>query len=171
MSVHSIMLFYMLQCHVDEIQLEWLFIYDTYVKSGSTRKVRTRFQHKYLNIKIPNWETIHSIANKMRHNGDITRKMTKSNHLMLRKEKFNESGGSLEHVILLTVLIFIKLTFTECSFQMMLCFTYTGGKFTEQQILDTEYCCWVVSNSFVYDFPTECRSLKIRHFFRICSIY
>jgi hypothetical protein len=47
-----------------EYVLEQEFMYDTIVKSGSARKGRRVFQHKYQDVVVPHKETIYGTVNK-----------------------------------------------------------------------------------------------------------
>lgn len=46
--------------------LIWVFIYNTYVKSASARKIRVRLQCKFKDVTIPNRESIQWAVNKLR---------------------------------------------------------------------------------------------------------
>jgi hypothetical protein len=43
-----------------------VFLYDTYVKYGSTGKRRRKFRHKSREESVPSRQTIHNLVNKLR---------------------------------------------------------------------------------------------------------
>jgi hypothetical protein len=47
-------------------KLEQVFMYDTYLKNGSARKVGRRFHHKIQDVTVPHTETVCRIVNKLR---------------------------------------------------------------------------------------------------------
>jgi transposase len=72
-------------------------MYDTYVKSGSARKVRRRFRHKFQNVTVPQRETVHRLVNKVRWTGSVLDRKAESKRRVLTEEKLDEIGAQLEH--------------------------------------------------------------------------
>jgi hypothetical protein len=45
---------------------QWVFMDDTYMKSGSTRKVRKRFRLQFQDITVPHIKAVRRIVKKLR---------------------------------------------------------------------------------------------------------
>jgi transposase len=73
-----------------------VYMYDTYVKSGSARKVRRRFRLKYPGVTVPQLETVHKLVNKVRRTGSVLDRKAKSKRRVLTEEKLDEIGAQLE---------------------------------------------------------------------------
>jgi hypothetical protein len=73
-----------------------VYIYDTYVKSGSARKVRRRFGRKFQDVTVPQRETVHRLMNKVRETESVLDRKTESKRRVLTEEKLDEIGARLE---------------------------------------------------------------------------
>jgi transposase len=71
-------------------------MYDAYVKSGSTRKVKRRFRRKFQDVTVPHRKTIHRIVNKVRQTGSLMDRKPKHKRRVLTEEKLDEIGARLE---------------------------------------------------------------------------
>jgi hypothetical protein len=67
-----------------------VFLYDAYVKYGSTGKCRRKFRRKVRDEGVPIRQTIHKLVNKLRTTGLLIDKKQKHKHRVLTEEKFDD---------------------------------------------------------------------------------
>jgi response regulator of citrate/malate metabolism len=73
-----------------------VFIYNAYVKYGSTRKCRRKFPHKIRDERFPSRQRIHNLVNKLR-TGHLIDKKQKHKRRVLTEEKLDDIGARLEY--------------------------------------------------------------------------
>jgi transposase len=83
--VCSVIVQYTIEQHV--------FLYDSYLKCGSARKCRQKFQLKFYHEIVCSWQTVHNLVNKLRSTGLLTEKKQKHKRRVLTEENLR-----LEHM-------------------------------------------------------------------------
>jgi transposase len=68
---------------VCDILEQCVFLYDTYVKYGSSGKCQRKFRDE----RVPSRQTIHNLVNKLKTTGLLTDKKTKHKRRVLTEEK------------------------------------------------------------------------------------
>jgi transposase len=74
-----------------------VFLYDTYVKYGSSGKCERKFR-KFRDERVPSRQTIHNLVNKLRTRGHLIDKKQKHKRRLLTEEKLDDIGARLEHI-------------------------------------------------------------------------
>jgi hypothetical protein len=74
-----------------------VFLYDTYMKYGSTGKCRQKLLHKFYEVRVPSRQTIHNLTNKHKTAGLLIGNKTKHKRRVLTEEKLDNIGATLEH--------------------------------------------------------------------------
>jgi hypothetical protein len=74
-----------------------IFLYDTYVKYGSARKWRQKFQCEFRDERVPSRQTINSLVNKLISMGLLIDKKQKRKFWVLTEKKLDDKGARLEH--------------------------------------------------------------------------
>jgi uncharacterized protein YjiS (DUF1127 family) len=74
-----------------------LFLFDTYVKYGSTRKCRRTFLRKFHDERDPSRQTTHNLVNKHRLTELLIDKKQRHKLRVLTEEKLDDIGAHLEH--------------------------------------------------------------------------
>jgi transposase len=74
-----------------------VFLYDTYVKYGSSGKRRRKFQRKFHDGRVPSKQTIHTLVNKHRTTGLLIDRGKKRKRRVLT-EKLDIIWARLEHI-------------------------------------------------------------------------
>jgi hypothetical protein len=72
------------------------FLYDTYMKYGSTGKCRRKFRPKFCD-GVPTRYKFHNLATKLGIAGVLIDKKTKHKHRVLTEEKLDDIGLGLKH--------------------------------------------------------------------------
>lgn len=72
-----------------------VYMYDTYVKSGSAREVRRRFRRKFQEITVPQRETVHKLVNKVRRTGSVLDRKAEWKRRLLTEENWMKSAHIL----------------------------------------------------------------------------
>jgi hypothetical protein len=73
-----------------------VFLYDTYVKYGSTRTCRWKFWRKFCDGRFPRRHIIHNLVNKLRTIWLLIDNKQKHKCWVLTEEKLDEIGATLE---------------------------------------------------------------------------
>jgi hypothetical protein len=73
------------------------FLHESYVKCGSARKCRRKFQHKFPRITVPSTTDIHKLIEKVRFTGSLLDKKHAERCNVLNEEKLDEIRARLEH--------------------------------------------------------------------------
>jgi hypothetical protein len=73
-----------------------VFLYDTYLKSGSARKCWQKFQSKFDDERVPSRQTIHNLVSKLR-TGLLILKKQKHKCSVLTVEKLDDIRARPEH--------------------------------------------------------------------------
>jgi transposase len=74
-----------------------VFLYETYVKNGSARKCRRKFQRKFRDERVRSRQTIHNLVNKLISTGLLIDKKLNHKLRVLIEEKLADIGARLEH--------------------------------------------------------------------------
>jgi hypothetical protein len=74
-----------------------VFLYDIYVKFGSSGKCRRKFRRKFRDESVPNRQTLHGLLNKLKTTGLLIDKKPKHKRRVLIEEKLDYIGARLEH--------------------------------------------------------------------------
>jgi hypothetical protein len=74
-----------------------VFLYESYVKCGSTRNYWRKFWNKFLGITVPSTPSIHKLIHKVRSTGSLLDKNPVKKHCVLTEEKLVKIGVRLEH--------------------------------------------------------------------------
>jgi hypothetical protein len=70
-----------------------VFLYDTYVKDGSTRKCWGKSRDE----RVPSRQTFHNLVNKHRTTGLLIHGKRKYMRRVLTEDKIDDTGARLEH--------------------------------------------------------------------------
>lgn len=74
-----------------------LYMYDTYMRSGSTRKVRIRFRSKFQDVTVPHRRTIHRVVNKVVQTGSLLDSRNRNVECLLKRNWMKSVLGLKKH--------------------------------------------------------------------------
>jgi hypothetical protein len=74
-----------------------VFLYVTYVKKGSARNCRRKFQSKFCDERVLSSQTIHNLVNKLRTKRLLIDKKTKHKRRVPTEEKLDDIGTRFDH--------------------------------------------------------------------------
>jgi hypothetical protein len=74
-----------------------VFLYDTYVKYGFSRKCQRKFWHTFCDERVCSQQTIHNLVDRLRTAVLLIDKKQKHKHQVLAEEKLHDTGARLQH--------------------------------------------------------------------------